>query len=277
MPSSLPWRKGEPKRAFSHFSKGKRKKFGDRIEYDMRTLQALGPGTDVTVFDIYHRAHRLQSLYMKVYGSGANRAAAGQRHVGFAEARDQRTQHKDGCAHRFDELIGRSALTDTGSVDLDIQLLIECDLDTHALQQGNHGRNVLQLRNIANRHRRAGQKCAREDRQRRILGAGHVDRAGQGHTTFDQELVQNLGFASVAEILPFRGGVRADGHRMNFVAHQAAETPVNELVPRNRPLAFKGRGNDQRRVMRVVVTEHLDRRVIEPVFDQGLDFFGFHL
>ena len=55
---------------------------GDGLEHQARALQALGTGLDVAVLDVDVGAHRLQAGDMDVDRTRADRAAAGQRHVG---------------------------------------------------------------------------------------------------------------------------------------------------------------------------------------------------
>jgi hypothetical protein len=55
----------------------------------------------------------------------------GKRHVGLAEARQQRAQHQDGRAHGLDQLVGRETLARGGRVDLDAHLLVDGHRHAH--------------------------------------------------------------------------------------------------------------------------------------------------
>ena len=74
---------------------------------------------------------------MEIDRTGADRAATGQRDVGFPESRDQRAEHEDRRAHRLDEFIGRGAVSNFARIDFDIQPVVDGDLRSQGLQQGN--------------------------------------------------------------------------------------------------------------------------------------------
>jgi hypothetical protein len=78
-----------------------------------------GARDDVAVLDMDRGAHRLQTLDVLVDRTRADRAAAGQRHPRFAEAREQRAEHEDRRAHRLDQLVGRLARCDASGVERD--------------------------------------------------------------------------------------------------------------------------------------------------------------
>ena len=61
-----------------------------------------------------------------------------------------------------------------------------CDLNTHHLQQRQHCRDVLQMRNIADHHDFRGEQRRGQNRQRRILGAGNRDVTRQRGATLNQ-------------------------------------------------------------------------------------------
>jgi hypothetical protein len=79
----------------------------DHVGGDARALEALGAGHDVPVFDGDLRAHRLQPLDVLIDRTRADGAAAGQRHTGLAETRQQRAQHQDRGPHGLDQIVGR--------------------------------------------------------------------------------------------------------------------------------------------------------------------------
>ncbi len=136
---------------------------------------------------------------MQIDRSRANRAASGQRYIGFTEAGDQRSQYEDRCAHRFDQIIGCAALGDRAAVDFNIEFFIKCCLGTHTLQQGNHRRDVLEVRHIPDRDRFSRQQGAGEDWQRRVLRARNRDHALERRTTFDEQLIHVLTAGAVAK------------------------------------------------------------------------------
>src|SRR5690606_20660357 len=74
--------------------------------------------------------------------------------------------------------------------------------------------------------------------------------------------------------LVFREG--PDGERMNFIAHQAAQAVINQLVPRERALSGELIGNDYGLEMSVVVTRDIDSRIPQAGCDERFDFFRLH-
>ena len=85
---------------------------GHGLEHQARALEALGAGLDVAVLDVNIGAHGLQARDVDVDRARADRAAAGQRHIGAAEARQQRPQHQDRRAHGLHQLVGREVFLD---------------------------------------------------------------------------------------------------------------------------------------------------------------------
>ena len=78
---------------------------GDHVHHDARALEPLGARLDVAVLDRNVGAQRLQAADMLVHRARTDRAATGQRHLGLAEARDQRTQHQDRGAHGAHQVV----------------------------------------------------------------------------------------------------------------------------------------------------------------------------
>ena len=83
---------------------------GHRLQHQPRALQAPGARLDVAVLDVDVGAHGLQARHMDVDRARADGAAAGQRHIGRAEARHQRPEHQDRGAHGLDQLVGRESI-----------------------------------------------------------------------------------------------------------------------------------------------------------------------
>ena len=88
---------------------------------DARALQARAAlrqlGDHVAVLDLDLGAHRLQALDVLVDRARADGAAAGQRHRGLAEARQQRAQHQHRGAHGLHQLVRRFGLIERAGVD----------------------------------------------------------------------------------------------------------------------------------------------------------------
>ena len=73
-------------------------------------------GGQNAVIHVERNAQGLQAHQVHVDLAGADLAAAGHGHPRLAEAPDERPQHRDGGAHLRDELVGRLAAVDVGSV-----------------------------------------------------------------------------------------------------------------------------------------------------------------
>ena len=158
---------------------------GDGIEHQARALQAPGPRADVAALDLDLRAHGLQSRDVDVHRPRTDGAAARQRDIRAAEAGHQRTQHQDRGAHGLHQIVRREALAQGRGIDLDAQPLGDGDADAHAAEQLDGGRHILQMRHVADGHRLVGQQARRQDRQRRVLGAGDAHFALERHAARD--------------------------------------------------------------------------------------------
>ena len=73
-------------------------------------------------------AHGLQPRHVDVDRARTDRAAAGQRNVGAAEARDERAEHEDRGPHGLDELVRREVVLVVVGVDLDPHALVDVTL-----------------------------------------------------------------------------------------------------------------------------------------------------
>ena len=132
---------------------------------DAGALQPLQPfgqlGDHVAVLDHDLGAHRLQALDVLVDRARADRAAAGQRDRGLAEARQQRAERQHRGAHGLDQLVGRFGRTQPGRIDADAcRRSSRSTRHAHVADQLEHGRHVLQARHVL-QHRPAGRSAAR--------------------------------------------------------------------------------------------------------------------
>ena len=84
---------------------------------------------------------------------------------------------------------GAKVSRDRARIDLDPHPLVDGDARAHAAEQLDHGRDVLQVRDVADRDRAVRQQRAGQDRQRRVLGAGNAHLAVEGDAALDLQLV----------------------------------------------------------------------------------------
>ena len=136
---------------------------------------------------------------MQVDRARADRAAARQRHVGLAEARDQRAEHQDRRAHRLDQIVRREIALRRARIDVDLHALVEHQLHAHLAEQLHRRGDVVQVRHVADRHRLVGEQARRQDRQHRVLGAGNPDVAVERFAAVDHDLC-HAWFSHVAAV-----------------------------------------------------------------------------
>jgi len=154
-------------------------------------------GDDVAALDLDLGAHLFQRLEMQIDRAGADGAAAGQRHLGFAAAGQQRAQHQHRGAHLAHQIIGGRGVGDGLGVELEHAarmppvggLAVQDHLDTVLSQQVGHGGDVGQMRQIGEIERLVGQQAGRHQRQRRVLGATDGDGALERRTADDSDLI----------------------------------------------------------------------------------------
>ncbi len=240
-----------------------------------------GARADVTVFDVHFGAHGLQPGHVDVDRARTDRAAAGQRNVGAAVLRDERPEHQDRSPHGLDELVGREGRVGRGRVDLDPHALVDGDARTHAAEQFDHRRYVMQVRDVCDRDRPVGQQRARQNRQRGVLGARNANFAVERHAAQDLQFVQGTCSRQRGEVgarpsLPLGRGKGLNGQRMNFTSHALAEPGIHHLMTLQRTLALELRGDHDGLEMGVVVRHDARLRARQAVEDHFRDFVCRH-
>jgi hypothetical protein len=80
---------------------------GGQVERDLGALESGAGRLDVAVLESDLRTQGLEALQVLVDGPDADRAAAGLGDPGDPAARQQRTQHQEGCAHLAHQVVGR--------------------------------------------------------------------------------------------------------------------------------------------------------------------------
>jgi hypothetical protein len=227
---------------------------------------------DEAVLDADLGAHRLQALDVLVDRARADRAAARQRHLRLAEARQQRPQHEDRRAHGLDQLVRRDQVVDARRVEPHAAA-VRFALHAHLVQDLQRGAHVLQVRHVVELDGLGAQQARTQNRQRRVLRARHDDLAGQPAAAFDHQLVHPVslrfpvggrvcrgdaldGVALVGgdlhSVVPvMRSAIRrasaSSSERVDFLLHAIAERRIDELVPLDRRLPSKAATRSSRR------------------------------
>ena len=134
------------------------------------SLQSGRPGMDVAVLDGDFGAHRLQALDVLVHRPGADGATARQRHARFTAARHQRAEHQYRRPHGLDQFIGCHSVVNAPAIEAN-GIAAALDLHSHLRQQTEHGGDVVEIGNIAERYRVTGQQGQSQQWQGGVLGA----------------------------------------------------------------------------------------------------------
>ena len=140
-------------------------------------------GDDVAVFDFHFGAERFHRLAMKIHRARANRTAAGQRHGGFFQTRQQRSEHTNGAAH-FSHQLGLHEIPHLLRAHGDGVALDFC-FGTEAFQNLAHCFNVGQIRHAMNDARFAGEQRGGKDRQHGVFCTTDFHLTMQRGTSFD--------------------------------------------------------------------------------------------
>ena len=140
----------------------------------------LGLGDDIAAFDIDIGAERLQAVEEEVDRPRADGAAAGQRHLRLAHARQQRPDHPEGRPHLRDQLIGRGGVDDVPRGEIDgariafvllLAAAVDRIVDAMIAEDADQLLDIGQMRHVFERQRIVGQQRGDHQRQRRVLGA----------------------------------------------------------------------------------------------------------
>ena len=172
---------------------------GHLREDHFSALQTSGGngGDDIAALDLDLGTHGLQGLQMQIHRAGADGAAAGQGHLGIAEAGQQRTQHQHRGAHLAHQIIGRGGIGDIGRRQLQHptgmaaigSLTVERQHDAVLGQQIGHGGDIHQMRQIGQAQGLVGQQTGGHEGQGGVLGPADGNDAPQRGAADDADLV----------------------------------------------------------------------------------------
>ena len=126
----------------------------------------------VTVLDIDHRAHGLQTFDVLVHRTAADCASTGQGHFGMPKTRQQWAQGQHRSAHGFDQFIRRFRGVQPRSVQHHVAVVQAMDIHAHVPDQFGHGADILQMRHIGQGDGFCRQQSRAQLWQRGVFGPG---------------------------------------------------------------------------------------------------------
>ncbi len=145
---------------------------GDR-ELDLGALQAARRlGVDVALVQVDVGAERAQRLQVQVDRPRADRAAAGQAHLGVAGAGEQRAEHVERGAHLADEIVGGEGAGHLRGVQHRLgtrHALALVDVDAQPAKQLRQEPRVGQPGHVGEAQRLVGKQARRHQLDGRVL------------------------------------------------------------------------------------------------------------
>ena len=205
----------------------------------MGAAQALRLGLDIAGLDQDLGAQRLQSLDVLIDRARADRAAAGQGHIGFAEAGQQWPQQQDGAAHGLDQFIGGVHRMHLAGVDAQVGAVT-----LHgAAQQGQQFQRRVDIPhpgNIAYMQGLGAQQGGGDDRQGRIFCARYPHFTAQWAIAGDDDFFHQAGLGRLEQARLLEACIGADNRVDLLTAVGRADTVAQQEVGRGR-----GRRNHQ--------------------------------
>ncbi len=147
-----------------------------------------GARVDIAVLDRELRPERGETLEMEIDGAGSPRAAARHGNARLAEARDERAERVYRGPHRAHEIVGRLERRYPRGVDRANAARERRD-DPEAREQGHHGAGVLEIGDVLERARPAGEHRGRHEGKHGVLRAAHTDASVEPARPLDDESI----------------------------------------------------------------------------------------
>ena len=192
---------------------------GDEVGDDARSTQLAsrrgGLGNNIAMLDVDSGAHQLQSFDVLVHRPGADSAAARQRHAGLAGTCHQRAQHQNRGAHGLDQFVRCDRVVKPGGVKPDGGP-VTFDGNAHLFEQLQGSGHIFKRRNVFQHEWLRRQQARTQDREGRILGAGHGNFALERRSAGNYELMHHATLPASASSSTAHGsrcpsGCRAHG------------------------------------------------------------------
>ena len=181
---------------------------GSHIQADALAPQALFAGLQGHIFLrlIHQGTQGLETLDVLVDGPGGEVAAAGQCHMGLAEAAQQGTHQVVAGPHLLDQIRVRLGAADVGAVDLQHMELGIGDLGTHTVQDIRKDSDIGNIGHVFDAAFAADQQCRGQDRHGRVFRAADGDGAVQRLTAMD--FISGQGISSPCDSLSIKFAYR---------------------------------------------------------------------
>ena len=170
----------------------------DLRKHDLRAGQPVRrPRLDVALLERDLGAELFQALEMQVDRPGTDGAAARQRDLGLALARQQRAEHQNARPHLAHQVVGRPRAGQPTGLQVEgaaamaavLGMAVHLDLDAETHQQVGQRRDVGEMRQVGEPQRLVGQEAGGHQRQGRVLGAGDPYLALQGSAAANENSV----------------------------------------------------------------------------------------
>ena len=149
---------------------------------------------------------------MQIHRPRADRAPAGQRDLCFAEPRNKRAEHKDGCPHSAHQIVWGDRIVDPAGIECHRHAALGVfDLghrNAVLFEQFRHGRNIGEPRQVGERQRLGAQQAGSHKRQCRVFRAADADFTGKPVSALYDDLVH--------ADMPTRPRLFYDGARMSL-------------------------------------------------------------
>ena len=130
-----------------------------------------------------------EAVEVGVKAPAADRVAAGRRHLGAPEAREQRAGEQERGADLLAERGIDGVGVDVGAAEAQLVLAVPAHAHAEALEDLEHRVDVADPRDVAERELGVGQHRCREDRKRAVLVAGGFDSAAERRAALNDELL----------------------------------------------------------------------------------------
>ena len=168
---------------------------GDRhhIGHDLRPLQPAALQIHESVINLHVGSHLEERLNVLIDRTGADRAAAGERHPGRAEPRGERAEHENRCPHGFHELIRGDGARHIRSAQPDGFPVLMAG-DAHAFEQAQHRLHIREMRHVMQHQLVRRQKACGQDGEYCVFGSGDPDRSGEAIAADNPELFHRKKF-----------------------------------------------------------------------------------